>query len=259
MKLIMDNLVYSASATNANPAYPEENLYDEHPQKCFKALSSLSTLKSTVTINSYGDCNGLAIINTNATQVGVKVTTSDERTGVSVLLNSTFDMTGVNSIIPLMHDIKARYKDLWIDYQHAPNPVTIELNFYLANTTETILYCGVVVNGLVYFLPNPQYGLNESLIDTSVIKWTSNKSLYYKKRDVIRKYNGSLILDRDKDLFFLMKYIVQRKGPAPMAWAMTDEDNQAWIVYGTMADSMPSVSHEFYKNSSFNFSIQEVI
>lgn len=254
MKLIMDNLVYAASATNENTSYPAENLYDEHPQKCFKALTAETTLKSVVTLSSYGDCNSIAIINTNATQINVKITS-----GTTVLINSLYDMTGIDSITPLMHDIKARYKDLWIDYNHTPNPATIELSFYLANTVDTVLYCGVVVNGLRHVIPNPQYGLNQSFVDTSVIKWTSNQSLYYRKRDVIRKFNGSLIIDRDKDLFFLLKYIIQRKGPAPMAWAMTDEDNQAWIVYGTMAGAMPSVSHDFYSMSAFNFSIQEVI
>lgn len=261
MKLIMDNLIQSATATNENAAYPIENIFDEHPKKVFKAVAvPLSTLKSVATIVSNGDCNALCIVNTNASSVRVviKDTTSGLKVWPAGAYNE-YDLSGIDTIIPLMHDIKVRYKDLWVDYTHQSNPVTIEISFYLASTVETIVYCGVVVNGLCQVMREPQYGISESLIDTSIVKWTSNQSLYYRKRDVVRKYSGSIMLDREKELFFFLRYIAMRKGPAPMAWALVGENSQTWIVYGTMAGAMPSANHDNYKFSTMSFSVQEVI
>ena len=253
----MDNLVYAASATNPDTGYPAANVYDEHPQKVCKSLTVAGTLKNTITVTSYGDCNSLCLVNTNATQV--EVTIKDTTEATTIWGPYTYDLSGIDTIMPLMHDIKVRYKDLWIDYPHQSTAIKIILKLYLAYTTDTIVYCGVVVNGLRQEMVNPVYGMSESLIDTSVIKWTSNKSLYYRKRDVIRKYSGSVYLDRDTELYFFLRYIAMRKGPAPMAWALTSDDNQIWIVYGTMADNMPSASHDYYTKSVMSFSVQEVI
>lgn len=261
MKLIMDNLIQSATATNENVAYPIENIYDEHPKKVFKTVAvPLSTLKSVATIVSNGDCNALCIVNTNATSIRIVI--KDTTSGLKIWPTGAYaeyDLSGIDTIMPLMHDIKVRCKDLWVDYTHQSNPVTIEISFYLASTVETIVYCGVVVNGLCQVMREPQYGISESLIDTSIVKWTSNQSLYYRKRDVVRKYSGSIMLDRENELFFFLRYIAMRKGSAPMAWALVGENSQTWIVYGTMAGAMPSANHDNYKFSTMSFSIQEVI
>jgi len=262
MKLIMDNLIQSATATNEDAAYPVKNIYDEHPKKVFKAVAVPSnTLKSVVTIVSNGDCNALCIVNTNATSIRfvIKKTSTGVKVWPLVDAYAEYDMSGIDTIVPLMHDIKVRYKDLWINYTHQPDPVTIEISFYLTSTIETILYCGVVVNGLCQVMREPQYGISESLIDTSIVKWTSNQSLYYRKRDVVRKYSGSIMLDRETELFFFLRYIAMRKGPAPMAWALVGENNQTWIVYGTMAGAMPTANHDNYQFSTMSFTVQEVI
>jgi hypothetical protein len=262
MKLIMDNLIQSATATNEDAAYPVENIFDEHPQKVFKTVAVPdSALKSVVTILSASDCNAICIVNTNATMV--RITIKNTSTGVKVwpLVDdyAEYDLSGIDNIFPLMHDIKIQYKDLWVDYTHQKDPVTIEISFYLTITVGTIVYCGVIVNGLRQMMREPQYGITESLIDTSIIKWTSNQSLYYRKRNVVRKYSGTIMMDRESELFFFMRYIAMRKGPAPMAWALVGENSQTWIVYGTMAGAMPSANHDNYKFSTMNFSIQEVI
>jgi len=259
MKVIMDNLVYAASATNPDTAYPAENVYDEHPKKVCKSLAVAGTLKNTITVTSYGDCNSIGIVNTNATQI--EITIKDETGATTIWGPVAYDLSGIDRIMPLMHDLKVRYKDLWVDFPHQVSPIQIVIKFYLANTTDTIVYCGVIVSGLRYEMNNPlaANGIQESLIDTSVIKWTSNQSLYYRKRDVLRKYSGTVMMNRQNDLFFFIRYIIMRKGPAPMLWAITSESNQEWIVYGTIADNMPNSSHDYAELSLMSFTIQEVI
>lgn len=259
MKLIMDNLVYAATATNPDTGYPAVNVYNEHPQKVCKSLTVAGTLKNTITVTSYGDCNSLCLVNTNATQVEITIKNTTETT--TLWGPYTYDLSGIDTIIPLMHDIKVRYKDLWIDYPHQSAAIKIIIKLYLAYTTDTIVYCGVVVNGLRQLMPDPlaASGITENLEDTSIVKWTSNKSLYYRKRSVLRKYSGSVRMDRQNTLFFFLRYIIIRKGPAPMAWAITNADNQVWIVYGTIAGNMPSTNHDLKDWSIMTFTVQEVI
>jgi len=238
--------------TNPNTNYPASNLLDRHPRKY--ALSTASTTTITATIDP--NVGAFALFNTNA----LSATLTLKNGSGATLLTEFFDISGIVDYFTLMMDIQDPHYSLWFDYgtyyQGAVHSVTAALD---TTNTDTEVYAGVAYASSIREFPNIQYGCQETLVDYSIVKELSNGSYYYRKRDVVKKFQCSLTLNRsNRDFYTFFHSICQAAGPAPMAVKLTDVNGTDWTVYGKLID-MPSGTHDYPDYATVSFGVLEVV
>lgn len=252
MKVIYYNYVTAVSASEENANFPEENLLDTHPRKVWKATSSTATLTATISAG-----NVCALFNTNA-----RTATVNLKNGATTITSQFFDLSGVLDYYSWLNDLGEPEYSLWFDYGAAYDQGgshTVEFILDTGNVA-TILYGGVLFGGRAYETDSGvQYGVKEGLVDYSIRKELSNGSRYYRKRDVVRTFSCSIILQRStRDFYNFMGRIAQAIGPAPLAWKLTDINNVDWTTFAFFSQP-PEASHDFPDHALLSFALTEEV
>jgi len=251
MQCIYPEYTSAATASAENADYPVSNLLDDHPKKVWKATSKDAT--ATITVSGAGDA--FALFNTNADTVTAEVKTTSLAT--TIWGPETYDVKGIDSVYELITGDAEYFESLWVDYTHTANAHKVLLNFSAA--TGTIIEAGIVKAGNVLDIDDPQYGLQESIKDYSIVKELNNGAFYVRKRDLVKTYTGSIYLAKETDYYYFMRNTALWNGPNPLAWKISENlTNNDWIVFARFV-TPPNSSHEFYSHSRVNFSLIEVI
>ena len=230
--------------------YPADNLLDNHPKKVTEAPTS--TVRYTLDI--VGSSDWCVLGNTNARYARCRVLYDDE----NVLFDETKSLGGIDTYLELIQDSGQALYETEFSYDYYYEAHTVILDLDTGNANVPVISGIVQIGESFQFERDTQRGLREGLIDYSISKQLSNGAYYYKKRDVVRTFSGSLYLHRNREFYKFMHQIFREIGSAPIFWKITDLDNADWLVYAR-AQNMPSGTHAYATASTVNYTLTEVL
>ncbi len=232
MKCIYPSKISGVVASSEDPLYPAVNVLDEHPTLPWVAGAQQSTL----TLSVAGGAEGLALFATNA--IAITVTVKDED-GV-VVSQQSFDLSGIDTWYKWFTQTGERQTELGILYPYQSVAHTVEIMADSGNQA-VMVEMGVVRAGAVRRFRDPS-SLAEGFMDYSIKKKLSSGAIYRKFKPGARRYSGELRLDLNTDFYTFMRSIVKELGSAPLAWWITDNKQNSWLVYAGF-DEMPGANH----------------
>ena len=169
-----------------------------------------------------------------------------------------YDLRGIDTYYEFFKDeANEGWDSIWYDYTILSETHRIAVTID-SNDVTVDAQIGVTQAGFNSSFSNPDYGLTEGLQDYSIVKETNNGSFYFRKRDVVRTFQGQISVTRDREFYNFMTNIIRAVGPAPLAYKMTDLSNFDWTVFA-MCKTMPKGVHEYYAHSTVSFDLTEVI
>lgn len=255
-QVLIDNIIEDSDLTadEENANYPIENVLNEHPKLPWKATSTDgSTIEVEIDMPSAG--NLITLFSVVSDTVVFELWDAG-KTGL--IETTTYDMDELLSYHEMTVGIPASIiTSLWIDYTYQVGAHLVVLKFTAA--VGVVAECGIMRGGITTVLPhNPQYGLNESLVDYSIKRQNANGSSYYNKRDIVRTFSGTNIMNRDQYFYVVMLDIAQTIGEEPIPWKITDIATDKWAVFARF-EGMPSGSHILPTHSNISFTLLEVV
>lgn len=250
MKCIYPNRVTLATADEENANYPASNMTDDHPKKVWKATSKEAQIKTTVSAGA----DATALFGTNADTVVITIKDSTEVT--TLWGPATYDLKGIDTVYELITDEGENWTSLWVDYTYQSSAHKIIYDVSLATGT---VECGVIEAGPTRTFQDPQYGLQEGIIDYSIVKELNNGAYYIRARDKVKTFSGSVYAKPDDDFYIFMREVALEIGSTPIAWKISSNySNHDWTVFARF-NPPPNANHEFYSHSRINFSLLEVV
>lgn len=259
MKVIKTNAITSISATSADAGHPVANLLNDSPKKKWTAANATVSL-ATVSIDVSGQTDAIGIVGIAAESINIFISDPNGIVWNNVVfINVTWsDSPDAVDVSYIITDEEQGTYNAWLDFTQFEAAVTIAIQFRKTAGTPLILAAGVVVVGDAEEFNNPKYGLSEGLEDYSLSRMLSNGATYYKKRDIVRKFTGSIDVLRDDDFYRFMHNIARYYGSVPMMWLLVDNLGNKWVIYGRLT-GMPTGSHAYYTYSEIGFDITEVL
>jgi len=257
VKVIRNNAIDTVTASSESATYPASNLLDQHPKKKWQAADA-SVDSATLTITAKGKTGGLGMVGIVADHAAISV---NDPSGI---IWSNVDWSNVEwdqGISKL--DTKVEFTSfdgqatLWVEFAEFSGSVTIEVTLYKDAGKPEILSAGVAVVGEYIDFPGLQRPLEEGLHDYSIERLLANGSYFYKQRDIVRTFSGTVILKRDDWFWRAMRDVARRSGKTPMMFQMTDIPGQ-WTLYGRL-QAMPRGRHAYPTHSAIDFQIIEVL
>ncbi len=121
-------------------------------------------------------------------------------------------------------------------------------------TAESTLEIGIIRAGYAQEFTNPRYGLKDGLVDYSIKKKYSSGADYYRKRDMVRTYQGSVRLDLTESA--QLRSILQQAVQDCFAFNLMDEDEG--VVFGKIK-ALPSSTRITNNHKVMNFKIEELV
>jgi hypothetical protein len=192
--------------------------------------------------------------------LGADIFTSGQTYSVEtdqIVTSETYDLSGITDILTFMTGETDPQHSLWIDYalQYGRCKAVLTMDTTAAGTT---LEAGVIVAGVPYDWINPDYGLEETLVDYSPSNELDNGAHYYRKTNIARAFTGQIDLLRSTEFYQFMLKIAKNKGKTPLAWRIVKNDGDRWLVYARFMD-MPSANHAWPQYAIVQFSLIEAI
>jgi hypothetical protein len=240
MKIIFDTALQSDNVTNISASttysgYPVSNLQDDYLSSLWRAgVSATATLTVTISKGS-----SLALYNTNATSIGVTVSSGGGYTTKS-------NLNGVNGWF-------------WLDYTYSGTSHTVTLDL----TCDASQYaCGGVLRaGSVITFNDPAPGITESSYDYSVEVPLSNGTNYFRKRPVVRNFTNLSIIETKTNAFIFKYDIFDMIGPKPLAIRLVQNAGVSDAELVIYAKRLSSPNLVFIKSAliQINFELQEVV
>jgi len=178
-----------------------------------------------------------------------------------LVAKQTYELGGISTYFALMTDTgtsalrEALGFSLGYDYGYQSIKHNILIEFIASDTA----HAGVIRAGKITEFSDPNYGLQESLKDFSIIKELNNGAIYIRKRNIVKTYSGKIDVVRDGQFYNFMRDVIQLNGQQPIFWWVSSNlTNTDWIVFGK-PDGMPSGAHSYFSHSEIDFAIQEVV
>lgn len=260
MNIIYPDQITSISADKADANYPVTNLQTKHVKQVWKSTDNEGVL---TIVAAKGD--GVRLFGSNAQEITIKVKTGinmswgDDGTelewgddGVEVEW-----FAGADEVIVGTYDLlPTGLGHLWADYGERNYSHTIELTLKAA--VGAVVEAGKVVVGTKKVFVTPKLRMPEGLKSYSIVRELNIGAIYVKKRDIVRKFNINIRLQRDRKFYEFMHEIFLVNGEDPLAFVLTDLSNFEWTVYA-QALIMPSGSHDYPEHSVISASIVEVV
>ncbi len=229
-KCIYPSKIVSAAADSENINYPASNVLDEHPTLPWIAVGQSGTLILTVS----GGSEGVAIFATNASVITVTV----KDVNGDIVVSEAHDLSGIDTWYKWFTQSQIPQTELGLIYPYQSTQHTIEIYADSGNSNVPV-EIGVADAGSVRRF-RPSMDLGENPVDYSIRRPLS-KGFYRKKKDVVRRYTGTLRVEQDTEFHTVMG-IVQDLATAPATWWITDNENTHWLVYAGF-EAMPSTVH----------------
>ena len=256
MKHLWENLITSVSASSENVNFPASKLLERSPKIAWKAVDGVS--EAVLTVETSAGISDILIAGTNATTVsivgsdpnGVAWAESDGwaegDTWVSPEVNvygSTIQRSRSQSVLVTLSTL--------VDI-----PVLLEITL-TCDSSET-LYAGVLMaqDPEEYGGGGVRYGMEEGRLDLSIKAENSNGSTYYKKRDILRTFSLSAILEESSAA--KMMDIYEDIGEQGAGWKLTDENDNNVVVYARF-DGPPKKTRDYFRHSAISWQLIEVL
>lgn len=257
MAALWVNLLTNLAADSENPEYPVGNVLDQHPKKVWKSGVAGS---STISFDIAQGSNCLTIFGTNASKIAIKffdpnAIAWEESVAwePSVAWEKSIEEDAY--VFDLVQ--QGNTYAIWLDFKALPVHLKGTISF-IAPGNEPV-HVGVLLGGVRKDVGvNPLKGLTEGLVSYSSKIQLTNGAWWAEKRDIVRKFSGTIFIEREPVFYDFMYRIARELEPFPAAWKVTDINLHNWIVYGMLED-MPTGTHEHFQYSTINFNILEVI
>ena len=242
------------SVDSEDPNFPIENVFDDHPKRVYKAAASVDTVR--ITLPLVGTDNALFLFNTNAEVVNFTI--EDDTSIAWFTGNEWFDgnewLYTENANIPAEVFLTSQRNALGIRFPALGELRTLYIDL---STSDSTLEIGILRCGELIATENPVYGLVESQVDYSITKELSNGAFYYKKRDIVKTFQGT-ISDKSEFIEKMLHDVSTIYGKKPMPWFLTNIKHEKWLVFGRLVKPMTAV-HSSFNRSELSFSIIEVL
>lgn len=254
MKVIYENSITAVTASSEDASYPDDNVLDDKPTKCWKAASAVvqASLSCSATLSGSVEKYGIAIFNTNATSIVVNISDPNLVNWVDSGWVSVSWPTSTPEASESVIESGAAHA-LWGEFDGIEGAAQIDLVF---SAPETV-YAGVVVVGPIYdFGENISYGLQQILRNTSILKELASGEFYHKKRKIANEFTFRSRVTRSDAYQFLDLY--KDISFDPVAWRLTDINEANWINYCRFVGE-PVATHDTPTHSLINAVLREVL
>lgn len=231
------------TSTSEDSDYLAANLVDNIRKKVWKAVNGVQA--ATLTVNISADAAVIALDNTNAETAVVKIYPLEDAAGVKV-----------QETTHTLETASRTFDNFWEEYptQGVAHSATILLTAAAGETVQA----GILRAGELYTMENPLSGISETPVNYHINKQYKSGAFYTKKRDTVRSFSYSMIVDRDTDFYDLME-LYDYYGPDPFMMLITDNaTDKHWTVFGKFM-SDPSGGHDYPLYSLANIAILEVV
>lgn len=256
MKHLWDNLITSVSADSSNVNFPETFLLNRSPKIAWKAADGVS--EATITAETSSGVTDILIAGTNATSVSI---VGSDPNGVEWAETDVW-AEGDTWVSPEVNIYgttlqRSRSEAVWVTLATVVD-IPIELKITLKCDASETLYAGTLIAGLseTYGGGGPRYGMQEGRKDLSIEDDNLDGSIYYKKRDILRTFNISSIME-ESSASKLMD-VFEDIGKMGAGWKLTEENDNNVVVYARFSEA-PQKSRDYYKNSNVAFNLVEVL
>ncbi|HFQ91074.1 MAG TPA: hypothetical protein ENK27_13455 [Desulfobulbus sp.] len=258
MRVIENSSISSVSASSENPNYPAENLLDEHPKRKWQAADD-SVSSAVLTIGVSGRTGGMGMVGIVADAAAVNISDPNGISWPSVSWQNV-EWVSVPPDLNLQVSMTQGedFATLWAVFDQFDSAVVITVTLYKDAGSTKVLAAGRLAVGPLARIAGLQYPIGEDLVDYSLTRELSNGATYYRKRDIVRRFTGTLLVPRENDFYSFCRDLARKYGATPMMWNLVDSDGMEFVVYGRLA-SMPSGSHLGQVRSSVDFEILEVL
>lgn len=261
MKVIKENSITSIATTSENPLYPVSNLLNEHPKKWWRVVdSTVNNVLVTAFVNGYVNSLGLVGIVAEDVKIEVRDPRSLEWDNV-VWQNVDWQGEAVNVVQEKSFPDDTGSFAIWMDFDDFNDDVEVSILLSKSsNTSDITLGAGCLVVGEYVCIPGLQKGLREGLKDYSLHRELSNGARYYKKRDIVRTFSGTAILNRTPYFYDFVLDIARTYGQKPLMWNLVTADQWGGeaVIYGVL-NTPPEGSHRYFDKSVITFEIEEVL
>ncbi len=258
MRVIAESSVTAVSASSENPEYPAANLLDEHPKKKWLAADA-SVSSAVLTVEVSGRTGGLGLVGIVADAVAVSVSDPGGITWQNVTWQDV-DWVAVppdlDLEVSLVHGDD--FATMWAVFDQFEATVAITITLYRNAGSAGVLAAGCLRVGALDEIPGLQYPIREELVDYSLARELANGATYVLKRDIVRRFSGSLLVRREDDFYTFCRDLARRYGSRPMMWNLVDSKGMEFVVYGRLS-AMPVGSHVGRVRSTVEFEILEVL
>jgi len=252
------NTLDTITTTSENSAYPVENLLDAHPKKLYKASSGVNSITLTTTLLVGTNC--LFLFNTNAESITINA--EDFAYGEWFSGNTWFSENEwwPRSSVSIPTAVVTSGERNAVGLQFTPLIDNKEAVITLVAPAGEAVEVGILWAGVLISANNPSWGLKESQKDYSILKELSNGATYYKKRDIVRTFSGTIFEHKQTSYNWLDKMLLdvsKTYGAKSMPWFITDMANSRWTIFGRLSSPM-SGEFQGYTLSNLTFNIIEV-
>ena len=257
MKCIHPDNITSLSANLEDTNYPDDNLLNKSPKKCWKSTGNTGIITIASTQSS-----GICIAKTNAITMSISLTAG----GASLELASGLELAAGLELNPdtAAADVEVNLSEtagensVFATWSERSTSHTVVIT--LAAETGDILQVGAVTVGDVLLWPDPIKQYSETFQDYSIEKELNNGALYYRQRDIVREFSGTIIVNRKSDTehdFYDFMNIYKQIGKNPIGWMMSDISGGEWVVFGRF-EYIPKGVH-IKDKSRINYNVIEVL
>ena len=212
MKIIDPEYQSSAAATSENSEYPASNLMDNRPNKKWQSLGTSAVVTMAV---GAGVNNAIGVYGICADTVVVTVKNAAE------------------TVIIATESFTISRNRLWFEFAEQIAAIHILLAF---SRSAGVCSAGVIKVGDAQSIPNPEYGIDRSYTDASILHEMASGGLRVHQRSRYRNLNPSFVMtaaeaqDLD-DIYFTA-------GADPLAMLILAGDN-TWRQEWTGLFQMP--------------------
>lgn len=256
MKILYPDLTRDAETDSENSEYPAVNVLDDHIKRRWMATDAAATLRVT----AYAGADTVSLFGCNATAVTMQTSTGLNgawATGSAWATAATW-FDGDIASVPVAYELSdSGVGSLWAEYTAIAIPHIVTLS--MVNSAGSPIYVGVARVGQSAEFPDPLLEPIEGLIDYSIVRELNNGAIYVKKRDIVRTFSFSVLMDRESEFYPLMN-IIKASGPQPLAWALLGGTVSEWdfVVYARV-QAMPSGTYKTLDYVEVTLELTEVI
>jgi len=245
-----DQLQALGHSALVDPEFPASNVLNSQP----KSLCKVQHYSARFDVHVDGPGNALLMGYTTAKTAYIYIYDVNG----DFIQKSVLSLGGISPYTKLITDTRTALTCIGVDYpyQYTAHDIVVILE---TNNENVDVELGLMQAGVVLMSKHDTTaGLKEGLKDYSFSKELTNGSFYYKKRDIVRTFDGSILTCSASEFSMFMKDIAQKNGQTPLFWDITDINSDNWLVFGRFV-TMPSGTHEAVKYTNLNFQIIEVL
>jgi len=236
MKIMFDNIIEGASATNEDSDFPVQNILGVHSKKRFKATAH----SSTITLTMGGGSNALALYNIQADSIALTGDVSDS-------LNLVHD------------DGYGAYNATSALFEYSEIVTTHTINVELSATSNDVA-CGIAFGGKALEFTNPQWGLGNGSKSHSIIYDLDNGFEYIFQRNLSEMPSFSFQLFSRVEYWNLLR-LLKNSYPNPIvckADKMDTNEEHNLIWYGRL-ESEPKGTLTSFNLYKVSFGLKEFL